>query len=48
MRDLKAYLASSGNPPVHSLAEIVNGGLVDVSLEAGDASPHGFEGPRLG
>jgi len=31
--DLAAYLASNGNPPVHSLEEIVNGGLIHASLE---------------
>jgi len=33
--DLRNYLASSGNPPVHSLAEIVDNGLIHFSLEAG-------------
>jgi Asp-tRNA(Asn)/Glu-tRNA(Gln) amidotransferase A subunit family amidase len=32
--DLASYLANNGNPPVHSLAEIVNGGLLHASLEA--------------
>ena len=31
--DLAAYLANSGNPPVHSLEEIVNGGLFHSALE---------------
>ena len=31
--DLAKYLASYGNPPVHSLKEIVDGGLFHVSLE---------------
>jgi Asp-tRNA(Asn)/Glu-tRNA(Gln) amidotransferase A subunit family amidase len=31
--DLANYLAKSGNPPVHSLEEIVHGGLVHASLE---------------
>ena len=33
--DLRNYLAESGNPPVHSLAEIVDNGLFHFSLEAG-------------
>jgi amidase len=33
--DLRNYLAQAGNPPVHSLAEIVDGGMVHFSLEAG-------------
>jgi Asp-tRNA(Asn)/Glu-tRNA(Gln) amidotransferase A subunit family amidase len=33
--DLRNYLARSGNPPVHSLAEIVDQGLLHVSLEPG-------------
>jgi amidase len=32
--DLANYLANNGNPPVHSLAEIVNGGLIHSSMEA--------------
>lgn len=32
--DLANYLAKSGNPPVHSLEEIVSGGLIHASLEA--------------
>jgi amidase len=32
--DLANYLAKNGNPPVHSLEEIVRGGLVHSSLEA--------------
>src|SRR5579871_6071434 len=31
--DLANYLAKNGNPPVHSLEEIVNGGLIHASLE---------------
>jgi len=31
--DLANYLAKSGNPPVHSLDEIVRGGLIHSSLE---------------
>ncbi len=31
--DLAKYLANSGNPPVHSLEEIVRGGLVHAALE---------------
>jgi len=31
--DLANYLAHSGNPPVHSLEEIVRGGLIHASLE---------------
>ena len=31
--DLANYLATNGNPPVHSLEEIVNGGLFHASLE---------------
>ena len=31
--DLATYLANSGNPPVHSLEEIVNGGLFHSALE---------------
>lgn len=31
--DLANYLAKSGNPPVHSLDEIVRGGLIHASLE---------------
>jgi Asp-tRNA(Asn)/Glu-tRNA(Gln) amidotransferase A subunit family amidase len=33
--DLRNYLAQSGNPPVHSLQEIVDNGLFHFSLEAG-------------
>ena len=33
--DLANYLAKSGNPPVHSLEEIVHGGLFHAALEAG-------------
>ena len=33
--DLANYLAQSGNPPVKSLAEIVDQGLIHASLEAG-------------
>jgi amidase len=33
--DLADYLAKNGNPPVHSLDEIVHGGLYHASLEAG-------------
>jgi hypothetical protein len=33
--DLATYLEKSGNPPVHSLEEIVRGGLFHASLEAG-------------
>ena len=33
--DLHNYLAESGNPPVHSLQEIVDNGFVHFSLEAG-------------
>jgi amidase len=33
--DFANYLAKSGNPPVHSLEEIVRGGLFHASLEAG-------------
>jgi Asp-tRNA(Asn)/Glu-tRNA(Gln) amidotransferase A subunit family amidase len=32
--DLANYLAKNGNPPVHSLEEMVRGGLVHFSLEA--------------
>jgi amidase len=32
--DLANYLAKNGNPPVHSLEEMVRGGLVHSSLEA--------------
>jgi amidase len=32
--DLANYLAKNGNPPVHSLEEMVHGGLVHSSLEA--------------
>jgi Asp-tRNA(Asn)/Glu-tRNA(Gln) amidotransferase A subunit family amidase len=32
--DLANYLATHGNPPVHSLEEIVRGGLIHASLEA--------------
>ena len=32
--DLANYLAKNGNPPVHSLEEIVRGGLVHSSLES--------------
>jgi amidase len=32
--DLANYLARNGNPPVHSLEEIVRGGLLHASLEA--------------
>ncbi len=32
--DLAHYLATNGNPPVHSLEEMVRGGLVHSSLEA--------------
>jgi hypothetical protein len=32
--DLANYLAKYGNPPVHSLEEIVRGGLIHASLEA--------------
>jgi amidase len=32
--DLRNYLAGSGNPPIHSLKDIVDGGLVHFSLEA--------------
>jgi amidase len=32
--DLANYLAKNGNPPVHSLEEIVRGGLIHSSLEA--------------
>jgi len=31
--DLANYLAKSGNPPVHSLEEIVRGGLIHAALE---------------
>jgi Asp-tRNA(Asn)/Glu-tRNA(Gln) amidotransferase A subunit family amidase len=31
--DLASYLAKSGNPPVHSLEEIVRGGLIHAALE---------------
>ncbi len=33
--DLRNYLAQCGNPPVHSLNEIVDNGLIHISLEAG-------------
>lgn len=33
--DLANYLAKSGNPPVHSLEDIVQGGLYDVALAGG-------------
>lgn len=33
--DLRNYLAESGTPPVHSLNEIVDNGLIHFSLEAG-------------
>jgi Asp-tRNA(Asn)/Glu-tRNA(Gln) amidotransferase A subunit family amidase len=33
--DLATYLEKSGSPPVHSLEEIVRGGLIHASLETG-------------
>jgi len=42
--DLANYLAKSGNPPVHSLEDIVNGGLFHVSLAAGMPGRLGSKG----
>lgn len=42
--DLANYLAKSGNPPVHSLEDIANGGLFAVALAAGMPARLGTKG----